>query len=131
MESIKKLTELQLSVGYKEGVISPVALLGLVGESGEVLHTGWVVTDKLNIEIVKSGMQSCKMIDQLKKNVRDGLVHECSFELGPGDEVEFDKELADVLYYVNALAIARGKTLEDYAAISLENVAKKKAIKIG
>jgi hypothetical protein len=33
-------------------------------------------------------------------------------------------EMADVLYYLNALAINRGKTLNDYAKISYEKVIK-------
>jgi hypothetical protein len=32
------------------------------------------------------------------------------------------KEMSDVLYYLNALAINRGKTLNDYAKISYDKV---------
>ena len=45
------------------------------------------------------------------------------------DEYNFDNEMADVLYYLNALAINRGKTLNDYAELSLNKVMKYKTQK--
>ena len=45
-------------------------------------------------------------------------------------DLDFDIEVADVLYYLNAIAINRGKTLEEYAEISYRKVSAKTQINI-
>jgi NTP pyrophosphatase (non-canonical NTP hydrolase) len=122
--SIQKLTEIQQKVGYIKGSINNVALLGLFGEAGEVLneckirHNGIITPLPLDGAIEKA-----EQVDRLKKAIRNGNAkpHEIVIE----NEELFDNELADVLYYLNALALNRGKTIEDYAELSYQKVLRK------
>lgn len=124
--SIEKLTNLQKEFGYKEGEISPVALLGLFGESGEVMNEckqkSMINNDLLRI--CPDGIKAALLVDEFKKNVRNG-----TFPFGKiviEDEEKFDKEMCDVIYYFNILALNRGKTINDYAEISYQKVMSKK-----
>lgn len=123
---IEKLTGLQKEVGYEKGTINNVALLGLFGEAGEVLNevkmtknedgSGWYFEEgdkALAISVANK-------LDGFKKAIRDKK-HEPLF-IKINNEELFDKEMSDVLYYLNALAINRGKTLNDYAKISYDKV---------
>jgi NTP pyrophosphatase (non-canonical NTP hydrolase) len=130
----QKLTKLQNSVGYVTGPINMIALLGLAGESGEVLEEFfkekvmslemWTPEETISQYITVS-----KRIDNLKKRIRDS--EKDSTSVSPEiashsfSEELFDKEIADTLYYLNALAINRGKTLEEYAKISFDKVSAK------
>jgi NTP pyrophosphatase (non-canonical NTP hydrolase) len=131
MNSIQKLTELQHQVGYKEGPVNLIALFGLFGESGEVLEE-WLKTVTLKKDIhdswISDGIAAADTIDRLKKLIRDSKLEingnrfaETKREL----DGNFDKELADALYYLNAIAINRGKTLEYYAQLSYDKVSAK------
>ena len=59
-------------------------------------------------------------MDSLKKSIRDKQANPMLISIK--DEEKFDKEMADVFYYLNALALNRGKTLNDYAEISYKKV---------
>jgi NTP pyrophosphatase (non-canonical NTP hydrolase) len=131
--SIDKLTEIQKEVGYERGKINNVALLGLFGEAGEVLNetkisknfngTGWWFEEGDKAIAVSVANK----IDTLKKAIRDRKHEPLFIEIK--NEENFDSEMADVLYYLNALAINRGKTLNDYAELSLNKVMKYKSQK--
>jgi hypothetical protein len=117
----EKLTALQHEVGYVKGTINNVALLGLFGEAGEVLNECKVKEDGVLKPLPLEGaIEKAEQVDRLKKAIRDkeAKPHEIIIE----NEDLFDKEMADVLYYFNALAINRGKTLNDYAKISYDKV---------
>jgi hypothetical protein len=120
--SFEKLSDLQTQVGYKEGPINPVALLGLFGEAGEVLaEVAFESKSGLAEAIREKSVSSSRVADDLKKHIRDKKnQHPITVVLDPSKESLFDKEMADTLYYLNALAICRGKTLEDYAEISYQ-----------
>lgn len=136
--SIEKLTNLQKEFGYKEGEINSVALLGLFGEAGEVMDECSFVTDGnadaefykndyhyySPIELKLKAINIAKYIDYLKKLIRSKKAPQ--FEIKIENEENFDKEICDVLYYLNVLAINRGKTLNDYAEISYQKVMSKK-----
>ena len=126
MTNIEKLTELQNKVGYVKGPVNVVALLGLVGEAGEVLNEFTVVsTHKDSYKMLVKIAEACKIaedIDKIKKQIRDKSFEPvCSFV--PTDKVK--KEMQDVLYYLNALAINFGTTLEELAGESVEKVLKR------
>jgi len=119
--SIEKLTTLQHEVGYVKGNINNIALLGLFGEAGEVLNECKVKENGILKPLPLDGaIEKAEQVDRLKKSIRDkeSNPHEIVIE----NEELFDKEMADVLYYLNALAINRGKTLNDYAEISYNKV---------
>lgn len=122
--SIEKLTAIQ-GVGYEKGNINNVALLGLFGEAGEVLNECKIKEDGIIKSLPLEGaIEKAEQVDRLKKAIRDGEVkpHEIVIE----NEDKFDNEMGDILYYLNALAINRGKTLNDYAEISYQKVMKYK-----
>lgn len=121
--SIDKLTALQKEFGYKQGGINNVALFGLVGEAGEVLNECKFSTDRAMI-LINDSIKVTSQIDNLKKRIRSKEIPE--FEIKIENEENFDKEICDVLYYLNVLAINRGKTLNDYAEISYQKVMSKK-----
>lgn len=129
MNAFDKLTELQKKIGYTPGQISAIALFGLFGEAGEVMEEFFRHADPLDIEIGSLGyaisvaVAAAKNIDDVKKKIRSyyGVTVPpltTTKELG----LDFDKELADTLYYLNAIAINRGKTLEYYADLSFTKV---------
>lgn len=131
-----KLTEIQKEVGYEKGTINNIALLGLFGESGEVLNecaftSGIDVQDRLNFIIneflLNKAVTEANNIDSLKKKIRDKK--QSPLLISIKDEEKFDGEMADVLYYLNALAINRGKTLAYYAELSCNKVMKYKTQK--
>lgn len=72
-------------------------LLGLAGEAGEVA-------------------------DKVKKILRDK-----DGQLDDRDAVEITKEMGDVLWYLNALSIYLGSSLEDVAQYNLQKVLSRKA----
>lgn len=115
--SIEKLTALQKEVGYEQGTINNIALLGLFGEAGEVLNECKVKKDGVIIPLpLEDAVEVAEKVDRLKKAIRDKEAK--SYEIIIENEEAFDSEIGDVLYYLNALAINRGKTLNDYAEIS-------------
>lgn len=124
--SIDKLTNLQKEFGYKQGEINPVALLGLFGEAGEVMneckHKSLINNDLL--KICPDAVKSAELVDDFKKKIRSNIIPLGTIVID--NEEKFDKEMADVLYYLNVLALNRGKTLNDYAEISYQKVMSKK-----
>ncbi len=139
------LSELQHSVGYTKADpphhINLIALLGSFGEAGEVLEV-WLnqfteenILNSPFLKMIKDAVTVSKTIDHLKKLIRDHAdKNEHRVEKGqtlyelvskPFDSEEFDMEISDQLYYLNALANIRGKTLEDYAMISFKKVKSK------
>lgn len=130
---LQKLTNLQNEVGYTAGAINLIALLGLAGEAGEVLQEYFQTTndgfpDISILTTIDKFTMAAKSVDALKKQIRDSGDNNPAV-LPEGavtfNEELFDKEMADQLYYLNALAINRGKTLEDYAKISFDKVSAK------
>lgn len=119
--SIDKLTEAQKEVGYEKGKINNIALLGLFGEVGEVLDE-CVITDQNDESItwIENAASKARLVDSIKKRIRDREMP--PYKIKIIDEEKFDSEMADTLYYLNALAINRGKTLEEYAEISYNKV---------
>jgi hypothetical protein len=119
------LTKLQNHYGYVKGPIDPVALLGLFGEAGEVLNEMFLIDN--GSEFIKAedlklvATSSAKVMDQYKKKLRK---KECpAITINISDPpAAFDTELADCFYYLHALAINRGLTLEDLAQISLDKI---------
>lgn len=131
MNSIEKLTKLQNAVGYKQGVVNPIAILGLFGEAGEVMNETLIVGDDLQTEYIKNdGVSAAKLVDAQKKKIRDGAGVSVNVIIPETNLSAFDIEVADALYYLNAIAIGRGKTLADYAEISYQKVSKKTQINI-
>lgn len=126
--SIDKLTNLQKEFGYKEGEINAVALLGLFGEAGEVMneckHKSLINNDLLRI--CPNAVEVAKGVDDFKKEIRSKSNTITIGTIVIENEEKFDKEMADVLYYLNVLALNRGKTLNDYAEISYQKVMSKK-----
>lgn len=133
-EQIKKLTELQSSLGYQfNGEINPVALLGLFGESAEVLHEAMLM-EKESKKMVY-GDELCAasaigaIIDNIKKKIRKKKELELEVLVHPDNLEAFDLELADTIYYLNILAGNRGKTLGDYAELAYKKVTGKMHLK--
>jgi len=128
--SIEKLTAIQKEVGYEKGDINNVAVLGLFGEAGEVINECdfLISTDGIDgLQLIQDGIASSLKVDSLKKQIRDKIKK--PYKIHIKNEEDFDNEMADVLYYLNALAINRGKTLNDYAELSCKKVMKYKTQK--
>lgn len=127
---IEKLTELQASLGYKfNGEINPVALLGLIGESAEVLHETILMKKGEKKFIYGDELAAASsvgaIIDNIKKKIRKNKDLEIEVFIDPDRIDAFDLELADTLYYLNILASNRGKTLGDYAELAFNKVSEK------
>ncbi|USN96695.1 MAG: nucleoside triphosphate pyrophosphohydrolase family protein [Candidatus Nomurabacteria bacterium] len=89
-----------LTSNHAYGSITPdlmAQVLGLVGESGEVA-------------------------EKFKKLVRDK-----GGEISEEDRQELLKELGDILWYVNAVSVLLGSSLEETASKNLEKVLSRKA----
>ena len=137
LKAIGQLTLLQDELGYKKGEVSTVALLGLVGEAGEVLNETSFATNNLSAEqndklskylevvvpvgLIDAAKSICMDVDKLKKAVRNKEFTILT-EMKSKNGEEFDKELADVLYYVNILATNRGLTIFDLAKMAHDKV---------
>lgn len=131
ISSLEQLTLLQQELGYKQGDISTVALLGLIGEAGEVLNETDASEIKNNnknsgIDIYTEALVVTGKVDELKKEVRKGM---STFEISlpRSQEPEFDAELSDCFYYFNILAMNRGLTIEDLAKMAHDKVRAKQA----
>lgn len=122
MNAIKKLTKEQNRVGYVRGNINTIAVLGLFGEAGEVLNETSVLRQSNTSVTIQAGVYVSRLVDNLKKSIRDKKVNNVELFLSSRDEDKFDSEMADVLYYLNALAINRGKTLDEYAEMAYKKV---------
>lgn len=133
LNPISELTKLQNEVGYVKGDINVIALLGLFGEAGEVLNETFLIDnsgDEIKAEDLK--MEACeraKKIDALKKLIRDNKTNikaDMVYHM-EGDIIgkRFNIELSDVFYYLNALAINRGLTLQQLAQLCLEKIKSK------
>lgn len=126
--SVDQLTSLQAELGYKEGELSTVAILGLVGEAGEVLSEADLNNFKgedtmYGLDNVKS---VCKWVDDLKKEVRkgDNILEYVFYE--PTKEA-FKAELADCFYYLNILATNVNLTVFDLAQMAHDKIRRKQA----
>lgn len=125
---LAELTELQNEVGYNKGDINIIALLGLFGEAGEVLNETFLIDNTEDIikaeDLKMLAVKTALGIDSLKKKIRDNQT-KIKADILPAERDSFDKELADCFYYLNALAINRGLTLEDLAKLSIAKVKSK------
>lgn len=129
----QELTALQRKVGYTEGEINVVALLGLFGEAGEVLEGCSLETDAPPnytlgyhpAELKHNAVEMAKHVDTLKKLIRKREFPYKVLATRHMDITKFHHELCDALYYLNALAINCGLTLDDLARLSVEKVKRK------
>lgn len=125
--NLQKLTNLQIELGYKKGDINPIAVLGIVGESGEILNElefGVIKTAFPNMTLMEINgfVRTAERIDTIKKEVRNkDLDIICNIK----STEEFDLEISDLFYYLNAICINRGKSIEDYAKLSFDKVTEK------
>lgn len=135
MEQVTKLTVLQSEIGYKSGEVDIIAILGLFGEAGQVLEEWYKsvsvkdeLSGQLDAEIVcdaiTTAIAAAKEIDKIKKEIRDKLTAN-PFEKYGELSSEFDKEHADVFYYLNALCINRRTTVNKLAHTGYEKVISK------
>lgn len=125
---IINLTKLQEELGYVKGEISTVAMLGLVGEAGEVFSECdlFIDTETLKSTFFKEVTSKCREVEELKKRIRKG--NDLTEVILRQSKVEnFDKELADVFYYLNILATNRGLTVFDLAQMAHDKVRAKQA----
>lgn len=122
---LEQLTNLQAELGYVKGELSTVAMLGLIGEAGEVLAE----TQIDNLSIIRDltvTVSACSRVEALKKKARSGEL-KVGFVPGPGKVGSFKAELADVFYYINILATNMGLTINDLAQMAHDKVRAKQA----
>lgn len=125
--SVEQLTILQGELGYVQGEISTVAMLGLVGEAGEVLdEVNFNVKNSLISADLRDAINICGNLDRHKKALRKGTIN-LEIGLEKDQEISFDKELADTFYYLNILATNRGLTIFDLAQMAHDKVRAKQA----
>lgn len=127
--ALQKLSKFQEEVGYVKGPVNTVALLGLFGEAGEVLGECKYESDQKEIKeslpyAIITAIDVARNIDNLKKIVRDKIHPPVTIHIEANDKL--NTELADVFYYIHALAKNRGLSLEDLAAMSLKKIGDKK-----
>ncbi|HEY0108448.1 MAG TPA: hypothetical protein VGB67_02405 [Fibrella sp.] len=136
MSFLEKLLEWQEQIGYQSGEINLIALMGLMGESGEVLNevdcelSQFLSTDAhqtlskmgahFNYSITAAGL-----VDTQKKILRSMEWRQMLTVTVKGDGTDFNKELADAFYYLLILATGRKLTIEDLAKLSYEKVVAK------
>lgn len=129
LNPLEQLTKLQEELGYVKGNISPVALLGLVGEAGEVLNETSFVNFKsfqyLNEDVEKT-VSYCEKMDDYKKAIRKSTPTKTENLLFV-HEVDFTAELADCFYYLNILATNLGLTINDLANMAHNKIRTKQA----
>lgn len=126
-DPIEQLTRLQatLSEEYHPGHLSTVAMLGLIGESGEVfaetrfLHDGHG-TEQLGW-LRSETLKYAKQMEVVKKRVRSGE-SEVKLCLQETEREAFIAELGDVTYYLNILATNVGLTLFDLAQMGYDKI---------
>ncbi len=136
MSYVDKLTEFQNKIGYTPGTINLVALMGLMGEAGEVLdEVDCRINENISTDdrvmLGKMGahfnysITAAGLVDTQKKILRSmdwGKLLELRHK---GDPAKFQEELADAFYYINILAMGENLTVEDLARISYEKVVAK------
>jgi hypothetical protein len=129
MDAFDELRKIQSRIGYEKGEINVVAILGLVGESGEALgewvkqFSGYANSINYIVRTTKQTVGWIETIDELKKKIRDKFVElELPHKLSQTsfNEQEFDEEIAHTLYYLHALMINRGKTIQEYAELTVK-----------
>ncbi len=115
---VGKLTDWVKSIGYKqeeEGHVSKVALLGLIGEAGEVVAE----TNMVGNGLISRVVHLAELCDGEKKMVRKDNPAATVQIVNPE---KFAEELSDSLYYHVVLALNKGLTIEDLARISYNKV---------
>lgn len=115
---VEKLTDWVKSIGYKqeeEGHVSKVALLGLIGEAGEVVAE----TNMVGNGLISRVVHLAELCDGEKKMVRKDNPAATVQIVNPE---KFAEELSDSLYYHIVLALNKGLTIEDLARISYNKV---------
>jgi NTP pyrophosphatase (non-canonical NTP hydrolase) len=102
--------------------ISPgYAILGLLGETGEVLEAAGFYDDLFDCPDTLVG--HLMDAENMKKDVRTGKTKAPQVELY--DKTDVKKELGDVLWYLNTLALSLGFTLEEVALLNVEKLQKR------
>lgn len=97
-------------------------MLGLVGEAGEVLAEVSIPSkSNMFVSNIQDLIKSCKTIEYMKKRIREKSMDE-EISLLPSRQDLFNKELADVFYYLNILATNRGLTIFDLAQMAHDKV---------
>ncbi len=137
---LEKLTDLQDKIGYTVGKIHPVALMGLLGEVGEVADESCFVNadefpdDQVTVVCqrawdimnqVNGFVEKAQVVDGLKKQIRKLENAYIQVEYHP---VKFPVELADAFYYLKAVARGANLTIEDLARISYEKVMERRGV---
>lgn len=129
MNSIEQLTVLQEELGYKKGEISTVAMLGLVGEAGEVLENTCSKSSYKNLfKVIDAALKACRKVETLKKHVRaDSSGSLFELDITEDDMPNFKSELGDCFYYLNILATNVGLTVFDLAQMAHDKIKRKQA----
>lgn len=120
--SIERLTKLQatLSGEYQPGKLSVIALLGLLGEAGEVLNEVEVMVQYHDQQdSISKAIRAAREVEEIKKLVRSG---NCLSSAKYGNLADYDSELGDVAYYLNILATNRGLTLFDLCQMGYDKI---------
>lgn len=128
LSALEQLNKLQQELGYVKGEISTVAMLGLVGEAGEVLDEVVIKAGTGSVRLRGTVMETivnCAELDTFKKQARKGNIAP-EFEIVES-EINFNSELADCFYYLNILATNRGLTILDLAQMAHDKVRAKQA----
>jgi len=125
-EPIFHLTNLQEELGYVKGEISTVAMLGLVGEAGEVLAETDVSLFNSKAAIILDAVNICTKVDDIKKLIRK-REHFLELTISGNRMNAFKKELGDTFYYLNILATNVGLTIFDLAQMAHDKVRAKQA----
>lgn len=126
---LERLTLLQEELGYTKGEISTVAMLGLVGEAGEVLAETYTDDESSNANFraqIIHTLINCRKTDDYKKAIRSGEL-KISLNLDENHKSLFDEELADTFYYLNILATNRGLTINDLAQMAHDKIRAKQS----
>lgn len=94
------------------------AVLAMCGEVGELEEKAQDANPDIKDVVLALGGKSGNLANKLKKHLRAGT--------DPDNDVLAD-ELGDVLWYVSAVAIELGRTLESVAQQNLDKLAKRAA----
>lgn len=127
-DKIELLVSKQAIMGYNPGNLKSeyIAMLGLMGESGEVLEE-WFKPQFPYKNVfgpaVDDFIKKSRLLDDLKKKVRDGK----TFHIDPvlPEKEKLIAELADQFYYLLAASTMQGVTLNHLAELSLKKIEQK------
>jgi len=117
MDNFEQLKELQKKIGYEEGGLELVAVLGLFAEAGDLLEQ-WYIANRSSVPndlstMLHDAVATAKEVKEVNDNIRQQRI--VLPEATNATTALVLRELANIFYYVSALAINESVRLDTLA----------------